>query len=478
MTKLFGKKVYFCTQIKRKPPSRYHNMNSEKVDTLHIVARFIDKNKLFPSPAEMNDEGRRIIVGLSGGSDSVALLHILHSLGYPVYVTHCNFHLRGQESDRDEQFACDYATRLGLECHVIGFDTATYMQEHHITSVEMACRQLRYDWWHQLIADDPSLICIAVGHHQDDAIETALINLMRGTGIRGMASMQPFNQSMNVARPLLSLSHAALLDYCSSRQLDFVTDSSNLECDCLRNGIRLQLLPLMERLMPQARKGIATTIGNLLDVDDFVSSEVESSIREAESTFQFDNLIWHVLQPELLPSDTDFVVRAWKRRMELQGYHVSQNRYGLMTDSLEPLPATPTEQCFTTIKGTFSEIADKVDTELDESLGDRLHRRASIMVDESHIKQPLTFRHWQTGDRMKPHGLNGHSKLVSDLFTDMHLPNHLKKAIWLVTDADGQIIWIPFIASAFATHDVLPDGDTSSHTPLYSIHFTGHQNYF
>ena len=194
-------------------------------------------------------------VALSGGPDSVALLHILHTLGYECKALHCNFHLRGAESDRDQQFCETLCASLGIPLEVRQFDTFAYMKEHHL-SVEMAARELRYNWWQ-------SLTPIALGHHQDDSIETMLMNLMRGTGIHGMTGIVARNEARHIIRPLLCLSRQDIVDYLSDNGLTYVTDSTNAENETLRNQIRNQLLPLMEQMVPQARQGIAQTMEHL-----------------------------------------------------------------------------------------------------------------------------------------------------------------------------------------------------------------------
>ena len=207
----------------------------------------------------------------------MALLRILLQLGYRVEAAHCNFHLRGKESDRDEQFSKNLCEKLGVKFHLIHFDTTTYAELHQV-SIEMAARELRYRYFHQL-ADDIGASAVCVAHHQDDAIETLLINLLRGTGIHGLTGMRPRNGI--IVRPLLCVSRAEILDYLTRCGQDYVTDSTNLVPDVLRNKIRLQLLPLMEQINPAARANLLTTARNMAEAEKVY----DHAIKESEKFF-------------------------------------------------------------------------------------------------------------------------------------------------------------------------------------------------
>ena len=269
-------------------------MSQKSQHILQRVAEFITRNELFP-PRDWkgkegtlrDDKGRVctesetsnnpfVYIGLSGGGDSVALLHILHTLGYKCKALHCNFHLRGAESDRDQQFCETLCASLGIPLEVRHFDTFAYMEQHHL-SVEMAARELRYNWWNDLSnplnlsnpsnPSNPTLV--ALGHHQDDSIETMLMNLMRGTGIHGMTGIVARNEARHIIRPLLCLSRQDIVDYLSENGLSYVIDSTNAENETLRNQIRNQLLPLMEQMVPQVRQGITRTMKHLQGTEWF-----------------------------------------------------------------------------------------------------------------------------------------------------------------------------------------------------------------
>lgn len=206
---------------------------------LRRVQQYIRTQQLL-SPAA------RVLVCVSGGADSVALLDVLQRGGYDCIVAHCNFHLRGEESDRDETFVRHIAAQRGVSLHVASFDTTTYAADRH-TSIEVAARELRYRWFEQL-AREQHCTAIAVAHHQNDQAETVLLNLLRGSGLRGLAGMRA--KSVNpvtgsepmIIRPMLCTTHDYIIHYLRDiRHLTWVEDSTNADTSIRRNGIRAWL---------------------------------------------------------------------------------------------------------------------------------------------------------------------------------------------------------------------------------------------
>ena len=398
-------------------------------------------------------------VALSGGPDSVTLLHILHTLGYECKALHCNFHLRGDESDRDQQFCEALCASLGIPLEVRHFDTFAYMEEHHL-SVEMAARELRYNWWQSLSNPGPSLIplprgknlaatncpppkqgergglLVALGHHQDDSIETMLMNLMRGTGIHGMTGIVARNEARHIIRPLLCLSRQDIVDYLSDNGLSYVIDSTNAENETLRNQIRNQLLPLMEQMVPQARQGIALTMEHLQGTEWFADRYLglfetltehhsqwgiewdELNIAKAARQFpeHLEDYLHEWTAEHTIPSRTQ-VVRTPKLlytmpfdEQELDSHHPQLTFEEKTLDApmrLVPRPSSPFENTF----------------------------------DADTLTHPLTLRRWKEGDRIAPLGMKGRTRLISDLFTDAHYSPMQKATTWLLCDATGDIVW-------------------------------------
>ena len=430
-------------------------MSQKSQHILQRVAEFIEKNELLP-PRDWkgkegilrDDKGRVctesetsnnpfVYIGLSGGGDSVALLHILHTLGYECKALHCNFHLRGAESDRDQQFCEALCASLGIPLEVRQFDTFAYMEQHHL-SVEMAARELRYNWWSDL--SNPSNlsnpILVALGHHQDDSIETMLMNLMRGTGIHGMTGIVARNEARHIIRPLLCLSRQDIVDYLSDNGLSYVTDSTNAENETLRNQIRNQLLPLMEQMVPQVRQGIARTMEHLQGTEWFADRYLglfealtehhsqwgiewdELNIAKAARQFSkhLEDYLHEWTAGHTIPSRTQ-VVRTPKLlyTMPFDEQELDSHRPQLTFEEktldapmrLVPRPSSPFENTF----------------------------------DADTLTHPLTLRRWKEGDRIAPLGMKGRTRLISDLFTDAHYSPMQKATTWLLCDATGDIVW-------------------------------------
>lgn len=233
------------------------------------VQNFIAQNGLL-------EPGAKVLAGVSGGADSTALLLLLKALGYRCIAVHCNFHLRGSESDRDQQFVSDLCAGLGVQLELCSYDTEKYAREHRI-SIEMAARELRYaDFERIRVETGAQAICIA--HHRDDSVETVLMNLMRGTGIRGLGGIRPRNGY--IVRPLLCVSRKEIEDWLEKQGQAYVTDSTNLEADCTRNRIRLQILPVMRQTNPGTDAAIDRTSAHVRQALAFYEEAVSKAKSE------------------------------------------------------------------------------------------------------------------------------------------------------------------------------------------------------
>ena len=428
---------------------------------LQRVADFIAREQLLPpsnprtlelsnfQTFELSNPSSPVFVGLSGGPDSVALLHILRTLGYACHALHCNFRLRGAESERDEQHCRQLCASMGVPLTVRAFDTRAYMAEHHL-SLEMAARQLRYDWWHEVLSNpsNPSNLSnpnfLALGHHQDDSLETLLMNLMRGTGIHGLTGIVARNEARRVVRPLLCLSRQDILDYLHDNGLTYVTDSTNASDDTLRNQVRNQLLPLMEQMVPQVRQGIALTIRHLQGTEWFADRYLGlydaltqhhsqwglswDELDIAEATRQFpqhlDDFLHHWEQQHTSPTGAVRVVRTPRLiyTTPSDAALFEQHRPQLHIQEEPFSPAVPTCQLSLADTRSSSPLQNRFDADT--------------------LTLPLTLRRWQQGDRIAPLGMKGHTKLVSDLFTDAHYTPMQKATTWLLCDATGSILWV------------------------------------
>ena len=231
------------------------------------IERYITEKKLF-------GKQDKLVVALSGGADSVALLRALLSLGYDCMAAHCNFHLRADESDRDEAFVRKLCDILSVPLEVVHFQTSDYAKEKGL-SIEMAARELRYEWFEN-IRQKHGASYIAVAHHKDDNVETFLLNLSRGTGINGLKGIMPKNGW--IVRPLLEVGRDDILEYLKNIGQDYVTDSTNLEDIYTRNKIRLDIIPLFKQINPSFCDSVCETAIRLSDVAAIYRQAIHSAM--------------------------------------------------------------------------------------------------------------------------------------------------------------------------------------------------------
>ena len=398
--------------------------------------------------------GAPVIVGLSGGADSVALLHILTRLGYPCVAAHCNFHLRNDESDADADFARQTAETLGLPFRRIDFDTADYARQHGV-SIEMAARTLRYEWFDTL-RRELGAEAIAVAHHRDDNVETVLLNLIRGTGLSGLCGMRPRNG--HIVRPLLSVDRSQIVRWLADRHLPFCTDSSNASDIYRRNFVRLRLLPLMEQLNPSVRDAILRMAGHLTDVEAIYRNAIDrhrAHLIDADGRISIDALLRtpapHAMLFELLtpygftPSQCADIARALSGESG-RSFVAPDGRWHLLKDRLHLIlyPADEVSaDAFTLAPG--SELTAPIRLSLEERIVDEaftISRSPHVATfDADRITLPLTLRRWRAGDSFVPFGMTGRKKL-SDYFSDHKFSLLRKAAAWILCDASGRILWI------------------------------------
>lgn len=409
---------------------------------LNRIQAFIERNDLLNSSVLH-------LVGLSGGADSVALLLILKELGYRIEAVHCNFRLRGEESDRDEQFVRSLCRQHDIPLHVIHFETREYAALHQV-SIEMAARDLRYGYFRQLCQDIGAAdICIA--HHRNDAVETLLMNLLRGAGIHGLTGIRPKNDI--VRRPLLCINRDEILQYLDSIGQPYVTDSSNLEADVLRNKIRLKVLPLLEEIAPGAAENIGKSALFLGEAEKMYNRGFESERQaclHSDSSLGIDEL--------LQSSSPSSFLHEWLTPMGFNSTQTEQILSSLTETGREFHSATHIlvidrqqliverhAQPGKTLKipewGTYRYDDSKAfKFEMTDELSPS--RTADVAtVDADKVQFPLTLRPVQQGDRFVPFGMKG-SKLVSDYLTDQKLNIFEKRRQLAVVDASGAIVWL------------------------------------
>ena len=411
-----------------------------------VVRAYIDKYQLLTA-------GKPVLVGVSGGADSIALLTVLVELGYSCIVGHCNFHLRGEESMRDEHFTEMYARKLGLPFVKVDFNTCDYAAEHHL-SVEMAARELRYAWFEEMRCVHDAQ-AIAVAHHRDDNVETVLMNLIRGSGIRGMSGIRPKNGF--VIRPLLPVTRQEILQWLAERQLEYVTDSTNLSAAYTRNFIRLRVLPLLETINPSVRTAINRTAEHLAETESlfaYVMADARKRVFEAENRLSIKALMQYPSPKTVLfellkafhftPSSVDEIFLSLNKE---SGKLFFSSSHRLVKDRdcllLSPLAAAGEKEVYflTGEEGCWSGPIDLAFSRIVRTEELHIQKDKDIAYfDLDKLKFPLVLRHWQQGDWFVPFGMQGRKKL-SDYFSDKKFSRLEKEQVWLLCSGD-EVIWI------------------------------------
>ena len=419
-----------------------------------IITEIRQKIRLFIKDNLMLSDYSSIIVGLSGGADSIALLHSLHSLNYNCIAAHCNFHLRGDESDRDEQFASEFSASLGVPFHKIDFDTISYAQNNKI-SIEMAARDLRYEWFETLRKKE-NANTIAVAHHKNDNIETLLLNLIRGTGLKGLTGIKPVNGK--IIRPLLCLSKEEVNKYISENNLNYVVDSSNKEDNFTRNKIRLQVIPLLQTINPSLSDSLTQTMENLIEAEKIYNHEIDEAISKCfnkeKSTIDIPLLISHP-SPEAILHEIlkdygfgrEIVLNIAESVHSQSGKEFFSEKYRLIKDRkffiLATINQDAEETSFLINKDTTRlEIPIKINiSSMDASPNISFSKeKNTAYFDEDKLSFPLTLRKWENGDRFMPFGMRNTKKL-SDYFSDHKFSLADKENTWVLCSGNA-ICWL------------------------------------
>lgn len=382
-----------------------------------------ERTSRFIAAEQLLRPGDAVVVALSGGADSSALLAILCELGYRCVAVHCHFGLRGAEADRDMEHSRKLASRLGAEFREVRFDTQAYMREHGV-SAEMACRDLRYDFFEK-IRRETQATAIAVGHHREDNVETFFLNLLRGSGIHGLRGMLPRRD--HIVRPLLNEPKSELVNYLASRGIDYVEDFTNAENDFKRNRLRNVVLPLLEREFPGASDAIVRSLECLRGNEELYNSLLPPMSDRLEG-----------VSPTLL--------HEW---LAPYGFNSSQCRQMLEAQSGAEF-VSPTHKITICPGRKFWVAADatcRVPTLAHRVIQPPVKFEPGVLyLDADKAQGEFQLRRWREGDRMRPFGMKG-TKLVSDILAEAGIPASERKNSYVLT-FDNNIIWVPGIRAS------------------------------
>lgn len=396
------------------------------------------------------------ILAVSGGADSISMLHAFKYMNLKILALHCNFSLRGKESDMDEQFVKRFCDSYGIAHSVKKFNTTAYAKEHGL-SIEMAARELRYTWFHEMKAKK-KMDYIVVAHHADDVAETILINLCRGTGVKGLTGIKPVNG--DILRPLLNCSRNDILKYIEDHQLGFRTDSTNNSLDYMRNKIRHKIIPVMKEINPSLLSTVADTCEALKETEQIFTYGIKV-LQEEIMDCEEDEILIHIDKTISSPAPYTLLYET----LRPFGFNKTQIR-----DILNAHTATPGKQFITgnyvLEKGrTYwrlydNSIRQQQSTEIPEpgthTLGDykfeifRFPRTVDFEIptspdiaclDADKVKFPLTIRNWQAGDYFCPIGMKRSKKKLSDFFTNQKFSTRQKQECQLLLSGD-KIAWV------------------------------------
>ncbi len=422
-----------------------------KTDLLNQFNKYIQDHHLF----NIKD---KLLLAVSGGADSVVLCALCKQAGFDFIIAHCNFNLRAAESERDEKFVQELAEKLEVPFFVKSFNTKSIAFDEK-KSIETAARDLRYEWFHQLINQSSisPINFIVTAHHADDNIETTAMNFFRGTGIAGVRGILP-KQGI-IRRPLLFARRSQIEQFANEQQIDFVTDSSNLESDFTRNFFRNKIIPLIQSQYPEAENNVLHNISRFTDIEKIYlqsiaqqkkklmeqqGNEIHIPVLKLQKTVGLFSVMYEILKtvgftaqqvPDaiaLLKSDSGKFIQSASHRL-------IKNRKWLI---ITPLKTNLCQNVFIEKEEASIEFeAGKIQFKTASATNYNLQAGNQIaQLDLKEIKFPLLLRKWKQGDYFYPLGMQKKKKL-SRFFIDQKLSITQKENTW-VLETDKKIIWV------------------------------------
>lgn len=404
------------------------------------------------------DKKSYFVLALSGGADSMALAYFLKSEGYKFTAAHCNFQLRGNDAEADQQMVEKWCKEYNIKCYTRRFDTNQYARQNKI-SVEMAARNLRYEWFEELRVEIGASV-IAVAHHMNDQIETFFLNMLRGTGIRGFKGMLARNG--NVVRPFLQITRSEIEFYVEQNEIPYRTDETNTDTVFLRNAVRHNVVPELEKISPSF---IETMSGNMQRLEG-VWSFLEIYFQELEARLVSETLgVISIQLPDEMQSHIylDFLNYLFSKNeysfpllevskivdgqvgkfIDNHGYVLTKERGYLAVSQVVSMQGQSVEISAIPYKVNFGNY--EFEFKYVSPQGEKAipHSPDVVWLNASEKHLPLILRAWQPGDFMKPYGMNGRKK-IKKMLTDAQVPS-LQRKDYPVLCVNDEIIWLPLI---------------------------------
>ncbi len=415
---------------------------------LESFLKYIQEERLF-------DSGQKILLAVSGGLDSMVMLHLFRKTGFHFSVAHCNFQLRGDESDGDEQFVRNYCDQHNIQLFVKQFDTTEYAQQEGI-SIEMAARDLRYEWFRELMQQH-HFDRLATAHHQDDVLETFFINLARGTGIRGLSGIKAING--NIIRPILFADRLSLRNYAALYQIDCREDSTNSDTSIRRNFIRHRIIPMLDEFNASFRANLSKTVAHLEESEqlfDLKINEIRHAVISQSGTQEIIDIerlrhypalrtvLFELLRDKNFSSEQIDGILASLTADSGKKFYSPTHRLIKDREELIVTEIKDSEQelfyiesdC-KTIKHPISLHFEIIQNDSDFSLS---KKQLVADFDFEKLEFPLILRRWNEGEYFQPLGMSGFKKL-SDFFIDQKYSIPEKENTWILASGN-KIVWI------------------------------------
>ncbi len=415
----------------------------------------VDKVKGYIKQHDLIKEDERVLCGVSGGVDSMAMVDILIGLGYNVAIAHCNFALRPIDADLDEEHVASYAKAKNIPFHKVLFDTALYGKENGV-STQMAARQLRYQWFEEIMAEH-KYNKLAIAHNADDSVETFFINLMRGTGVKGLHGIQRVRES--IIRPLLSSYRKEIEEYAGDNSLVYRTDKSNLKSTYLRNWIRLELLPKVEERQADFKQTMVENIDRISASSSLLSRLVDDvkkrAFKEYYSEYRIDltiiysyddcssQLLYEIIDMFGFSAhqSSDILKHRHSGRLFYSNSHIAlMDRDNLIIRERDGESIKDVDFVMTSIDSDSGDLFTLELLPISECSDYRSAPNNIAYLDGGKAQFPLNIRGVKPGDKFSPLGVKGVKK-VSDFLIDIKC-TRFEKQQQIVVESGGDIAWL------------------------------------